>query len=64
MGEQGRDHGRAFPDRCQAGWKGVVLAKVIAASGLEVSNKNPKNLSAVLAGLWVRAQGGGNEMAR
>lgn len=55
MGEQERDPGRVFPARCQAGRKDIPLAKLIAVSGMEVNNKDPKSPFAVLAGFWIRS---------
>lgn len=50
VGEQGRDPGRVFPARCQAGRKDITLAKLIALSGIEVISMNPKSHSTVSAG--------------
>lgn len=49
MRAQDRDHGRVFPARCQAGSEAVILATLVAVSGLGVSNKTPKSPSVVLA---------------
>lgn len=48
MRVQERDLGRVFPARCQAGREDVILAKLVAVNGLDISDKTPKSPSIVL----------------
>ena len=43
VGKQGRDPGRVFAARCQAGRKDITLAEPTALRGMEFSNRNPKS---------------------
>lgn len=61
VGKQGRDPGRVFAARCQAGRKDITLAEPTALRGMEFSNRNPKSPT-VSAGGWMRNHGGRCQM--